>query len=166
MVLWTAALVLSAAPYALLPFLEGGSGGGYVSFALCPGFSRYLDVSGYLSPLGLIPAPVVILMGFGVWALSAKKGHPRWGRAAGLLTALVVGTYSLVTLSLAAADVVVDGSCAGQWEMLVGGLSVFWHFYIVAVAVLVIAAARVGRPVPRRRDRTSRASIAPSDPAT
>ncbi|MFD1933167.1 hypothetical protein ACFSKW_16960 [Nonomuraea mangrovi] len=149
LVLWALALALTALPY--VPFL-GGWSGSYAALTMgsCWGFMRYADVSMALLPLYAVPEPVIVLVGFGLWALLAWKGMPRWGRAAGWLSVLGITWPTLLEFGFAVPDLLTGDGCAQTWAPFLGeGPSILGHVGEVLPALLILVAVRVPRTTPR-----------------
>ncbi|MET9342278.1 hypothetical protein [Nonomuraea sp. NPDC003804] len=158
-VLWAVALALVVVLFAAAFLAESGlvivSGWGVA----CPGFDLYDEVGMVLQPLAMVPQPVIVLVGFGLWLLLVRTGSPRWGRAVGWLTGLGLTWGSLMTLGFAAVDLAVEAECARSWApfFALDGFAL-WNACDVLAGVLILVAVRV--PGTRRRGWISRTAAA------
>jgi hypothetical protein len=161
-VLWTAALVLACVPYGFFLFASETAEYSMISYNVgaCPGFELHTDVLMHISPLFLVPAPLVIAVGFGAWTLLARRGHVRWGLAAGWLSVIPVTLYGAITFGMAGLDAAIGQGCLAPWSEFLDPRTAAWQLYDLLIAVLVILAVRVRRGGPPYRSRTSRTAAA------
>ncbi|MGW4469946.1 hypothetical protein ACWENQ_09755 [Nonomuraea sp. NPDC004354] len=156
-VLWAVALVLIVVREGAAFLAEPGLA--IIAGQPCPGFDLHGEVGMALLPLAVVPQPVIVLTGFGLWLLLMRRRSPRWGRAVGWLTGFGLTWGSLMTLGFAAVDLAVDAECARSWApfFALDGFAL-WNACDVLAGVLILVAVRVPRTRPR--GRIARAAVA------
>ncbi|WP_327043594.1 hypothetical protein OG320_17505 [Microbispora sp. NBC_01189] len=173
LVLWAAAVLLSAAPtlyFWTASILTGGETRGFfstISFgSSCPGWEIYDLVYFPAYPVIGLPllatdgAPLVVL-GCAGWWLSVRRGRLRLGRIIGRCVAVVLLVRYLPEFLLPTLDAALGPACRQQWgppglfDSLVG-----WGLYDSLPPLLVLLAVRVPRRGFVRRGPVARTAAA------
>ncbi|NRQ34650.1 hypothetical protein HII36_22835 [Nonomuraea sp. NN258] len=127
---------------------------------VCAGLWLYFDLLYVVFVLQQVPGLVVAAVAFAGWALLARKGYVRWGRALGWVAAGHVAADAVFALGLAGMDVALAPGCETQWAGFLDGPSAVWRGYELLTAALIVFAVRVRRPGPVHRGAISRAVAA------
>ncbi|MFE3451310.1 hypothetical protein ACFXJ8_20535 [Nonomuraea sp. NPDC059194] len=158
LVLWAVAFALTAIPYVYWAFAAESAIYVVAGSRACPGFDLHSEVSSVLAPLHVVPGPLIVVAGCGLWALLVRKGLPRWGRAVGWLAAVGLTWPFLITVGFATTDLVVGEECGQTWAPF---LQLGWTGLRLLTGVLVVVAVRVRRTTPRgRAARTAGTALA------
>lgn len=98
--------------------------------------------------LTLIPQPIVVAVGFGLWALLARTGHRPLGRVVGWLTVVPLVVRDMVMNWIPALG------CAGFSEEAADPITLTWALYTLLPIVLIVLAVRVRRALaPNEEDQ-------------
>ncbi|TYB69145.1 hypothetical protein FXF51_07835 [Nonomuraea sp. PA05] len=138
--MWSAALVLVSVPYAMLVgILASGPSEMGMSFidGVCFGNSGELMFA--TAVLALLPDPIVVAVGFGLWALLAGTGHRPAARVAGWLTVvpLVAGDLMVSWLPVL--------GCGLSSDEVTSPVTSAWVLYVLLPIVLILLAVRLRR---------------------
>ncbi|PZG12633.1 hypothetical protein [Nonomuraea aridisoli] len=138
--LWSAALVLVSVPRAM--FLAARADGPIqhsimVIDGACFGGAEKL-MSG-TALLALIPPPIVVASGFGLWALLTLVGERPLGRVVGGLTVVPLVAGDIMTTWLPVLG------CARPWEEAADLLTLSWVLFGPLPVVLILLAVRARR---------------------
>ncbi|NUW35447.1 hypothetical protein HTZ77_29045 [Nonomuraea sp. SMC257] len=151
--LWAAAFVITAVPHAVslveslfatpddtvygMVAMYGGS---------CPGFELSMRLMPWAVVAWMPPAPAVVAVGFAAWALLARRGHRRWGRAVGWVTVALVTWNTVVFLAPAALDTAM-GCRTGSVGLYEPDLlwSCLWDLLVAVLIILAVRVRRAGR---------------------
>ncbi|WP_327085025.1 hypothetical protein OIE66_21935 [Nonomuraea sp. NBC_01738] len=150
LIAWGTAFVMTAVPFVIYLFGDTYSASfGFVLSGTCPGFGLSLRLPRVYQLTAWAPDALVTGAGFAAWAVLARRGRQRAGRAAGLATAAYLTLYSLIEYGLAALDFSLG--CGEVWERWFDLPSLAWQAWNVAAAALVLFASRVRYAVPPSR---------------
>ncbi|MFG6192300.1 hypothetical protein [Nonomuraea sp. JJY05] len=147
LIMWGVALVLVSIPQAMyLADLAGGTTEHSIMVFDVHCFVGLEEITYAAAVLILIPQPIVVAVGFGLWALLARTGHRPLGRVTGWLT----------VVPLVLEDVMVSWmpvlGCAQSSEETANPVTLSWALYTLLPVVLILLAVRVRRvPVPQER---------------
>ncbi|MBN6051157.1 DUF2029 domain-containing protein, partial [Nonomuraea sp. RK-328] len=148
--LWAAALVITAVPWAVslvesLLSTPDDTVYGMVAFygGTCPGFGLSVRLMSWAVSSWMPPAPAVVAVGFAAWALLARRGHRRWGRAVGWVTAVLAAWNTVLFLAPVALDAAMG--CRTGSNGLYDPDMLWSYLHDLVVAVLIILAVRVRR---------------------
>ncbi|SDM37363.1 hypothetical protein SAMN05421874_1638, partial [Nonomuraea maritima] len=142
LVFWGVALVLVSIPQAMVwSSLADGSAEYSIMImdGSCFGSMEEILLGPAMAVLILIPQPIVLGVGFGLWALLALTGHRPLGRVVGWLTLL-----PLVVRDLMMNWMPVLG-CAQSSDEAIDPVTIAWVLYTLLPIVLVLLAVRVRR---------------------
>ncbi|MEW1847425.1 hypothetical protein AB0392_56525 [Nonomuraea angiospora] len=146
LIMWGVALVLVSIPLAmLLPPLAGETMEYSIMIMNGDCFGGTEEIMFATAVLVLIPQPIVVAVGFGLWALLARTGHRPLGRLVGWLT---VAPMVLRDLALNWMPVL---GCAqsSEEEAAADPVTLAWALYTLLPVVLIVLAVRVRRaPAP------------------
>ncbi|MBB5778729.1 hypothetical protein [Nonomuraea jabiensis] len=148
LVMWGVALVLVSIPLAMLLAPLAGETMEY-SIMIMNGdcFGGTEEIMFATAVLVLIPQPIVVAVGFGLWALLARTGHRPLGRLVGWLT-----VAPMVLRDLAMNWMPVLGCAQPSEEGTVNPVTLPWALYTLLPVVLIVLAVRVRRtPTPQVR---------------
>ncbi|MET7336812.1 hypothetical protein [Nonomuraea sp. NPDC005650] len=145
LIMWGAALVLVSVPQAMyLATLPGGT----MEYSImimngdCFGGAEELMYAEAL--LILVPQPIVVAVGFGLWALLARTGHRPLGRLVGWLA-----VAPMVLRDLALNWMPVLGCAQSPEEAAASPVTLAWALYTLLPVVLIVLAVRLRRaPAP------------------
>ncbi|MEV4581737.1 hypothetical protein AB0K16_51740 [Nonomuraea jabiensis] len=146
LVMWGVALVLVSIPLAMLLAPLAGETMEY-SIMIMNGdcFGGTEEIMFATAVLILIPQPIVVAVGFGLWALLARTGHRPLGRLVGWLT-----VAPMVLRDLAMNWMPVLGCAQPSEEGAVNPVTLPWALYTLLPVVLIVLAVRVRRtPAPQ-----------------
>lgn len=144
--MWGVALVLVSIPLAMLLAPLAGETMEY-SIMIMNGdcFGGTEEIMFATAVLILIPQPIVVAVGFGLWALLARTGHRPLGRLVGWLT-----VAPMVLRDLAMNWMPVLGCAQPSEEGAVNPVTLPWALYTLLPVVLIVLAVRVRRtPAPQ-----------------
>ncbi|MEU4228783.1 hypothetical protein AB0F17_31195 [Nonomuraea sp. NPDC026600] len=141
LVMWGIALVLVSIPQAMvLASLADGS----IEYSIivmdggCVGGLEEI-LFGPATVLILIPQPIVVAVGFGLWALLARTGHRPLGRVVGWLTVVPLVVRDMMMNWMPALG------CAQSSEEAADPVTLMWALYTLVPVVLIVLAVRVRR---------------------
>lgn len=154
LVMWGVALVLVSIPLAMLLAPLAGETMEY-SIMIMNGdcFGGTEEIMFATAVLVLIPQPIVVAVGFGLWALLARTGHRPLGRLVGWLT---VAPMVLRDLALNWMPVL---GCAqsSEEEAAADPVTLAWALYTLLPVVLIVLAVRLRRaPAPSPEEEIGR----------
>ncbi|GAA2206604.1 hypothetical protein GCM10009850_020620 [Nonomuraea monospora] len=138
--MWSAALVLVSIPYAMLvAILADGPSEIGMSFYDGACFGNSGEVMFATAVLSLLPPPIVVAVGFALWALLAGTGHRPTARVAGWLTVvpLVAGDLMVSWLPVL--------GCAQSSDEVTNPVTTGWVLYVLLPIVLILLAVRLRR---------------------
>ncbi|HUR02307.1 MAG TPA: hypothetical protein VM347_07205 [Nonomuraea sp.] len=140
--MWGVALVLVSIPQAMvLAAIADGS----TEFSImimdgdCLGGMEEILSWPATAVLILIPQPIVLAVGFGLWALLARTGHRPLGRVVGWLTVVPLVVRDMVMNWMPALG------CALSPEEAADPVTLTWALYTLLPIVLIVLAVRVRR---------------------
>ncbi|MEV0829043.1 hypothetical protein [Nonomuraea rubra] len=140
LVMWGAALVLVGVPQAmLLVVLAGGPSEVEISIMDSACFGNVAELMTAAAVLMLLPQPLVVAVGFGLWALLARTGHRPAARVAGWLTVVPLAVRDLMVNWLPVLG------CTLDEEQVTNPVTPLWVLYALLPVVLILLAVRLRR---------------------
>ncbi|MBT2224573.1 hypothetical protein [Nonomuraea sp. NEAU-A123] len=151
LVMWGIALVLVSIPQTMfLTALADGS----IEYSImimdgdCVGGMGEILYGPATAVLILIPQPIVVAVGFGLWALLARTGHRPLGRVVGWLTVVPLVVRDMMMNWMPALG------CAESSEEATNPITLTWALYTLLPVVLIVLAVRVHRALaPEEKDQ-------------
>ncbi|MFG1689809.1 hypothetical protein ACGFNP_57355 [Nonomuraea sp. NPDC049269] len=142
LVMWGVALVLVSIPQAMLLASLADGTTEYSIMIMdggCFGAMEEILFGHATAVLILIPQPIVVTVGFGLWALLARTGHLPLGRVVGWLTVVPLVVRDMEMNWLPALG------CAESSEEAANPVTLMWVLYTLLPVVLIVLAVRVRR---------------------
>jgi hypothetical protein len=142
LVMWGVALVLVSIPQAMfLATLADGTAeySIMVMDGSCVGGLEEVLFGPVTAVLILIPQPIVVVVGFGLWALLARTGHRPLSRVVGWLTVVPLVLRDMVMNWMPVLG------CARSSEEAANPVTLAWALYTLLPVVLIVLAVRVRR---------------------
>nr|SBO99850.1 hypothetical protein BN4615_P9366 [Nonomuraea gerenzanensis] len=138
--MWGAALLLVSVPVAMMLGILGDwpseAGMSFVDGAC---FGNVAELMAATAVLALLPHPIVVAVGFGLWALLAATGHRPTARVAGWLTVVPLVARDLMVSWLPVLD------CTLSPDEVANPVTPGWVLYVLLPVVLILLAVRLRR---------------------
>ncbi|SDK75077.1 hypothetical protein SAMN05421869_118148 [Nonomuraea jiangxiensis] len=142
LLLWGVALALVSVPQALYvaAVADGSVDQGIILWdGSCAGALEAVLLGPVMIMLVLVPLPIMVAVGFGLWALLAGTGHRPLGRVVGWLTVVPLVASDLVLNWLPALG------CARSSEEAAHPVTLAWAWHTLLPVVLIVLAVRLRR---------------------
>ncbi|MER7502145.1 hypothetical protein AB0L05_10360 [Nonomuraea pusilla] len=144
--MWGAALALVSVPYAMLVTGVAAGTAEYEVMVMGSGCGGAVDEILFGSATAaviLIPQPIVVAVGFGLWALLARAGHRSLGRVVGRVTVVPLVVGDVVVSWMPVIGTVMG--CARSSDEAVNPITLPWALFVLLPVVLVLVAVRMPR---------------------